>query len=121
VASELNCPQTNFVLPVVKLWSSWTKCFFLLLKYLKWLNPSPYLAKAGATRTGLPFTEISNSLGMIDLYVTSIDCSVSKNSLNLQIERLARTDSDFAAFLHHAGIPCVDLYYGEGFLIPLIQ
>ncbi|GJN23074.1 hypothetical protein PR202_gb10691 [Eleusine coracana subsp. coracana] len=41
--------------------------------------------------------------------------SISKDSLNLQIERLARTDSDFAAFLHHAGIPCVDLYYGEEF------
>uniref|UniRef100_A0A453M0L0 Peptidase M28 domain-containing protein n=1 Tax=Aegilops tauschii subsp. strangulata TaxID=200361 RepID=A0A453M0L0_AEGTS len=35
----------------------------------------------------------------------------------INIERLARTDSDFAPFLHHAGIPCVDLYYGkENFL-----
>ncbi|XP_047086173.1 probable glutamate carboxypeptidase PLA3 [Lolium rigidum] len=33
----------------------------------------------------------------------------------ISIERLARTDSDFAPFLHHAGIPCVDLYYGKEF------
>ncbi|KAM3278692.1 hypothetical protein ACQJBY_046145 [Aegilops geniculata] len=33
----------------------------------------------------------------------------------INIERLARTDSDFAPFLHHAGIPCVDLYYGKAF------
>ncbi|KQK12829.1 probable glutamate carboxypeptidase PLA3 isoform X2 [Brachypodium distachyon] len=33
----------------------------------------------------------------------------------INIERLARTDSDFAPFLHHAGIPCVDLYYGKEF------
>jgi N-acetylated-alpha-linked acidic dipeptidase len=38
----------------------------------------------------------------------------SEDDLSLQIERLARTDSDFASFLHHAGIPCVDLYYGKG-------
>ncbi|RWV97737.1 hypothetical protein GW17_00039455 [Ensete ventricosum] len=31
-----------------------------------------------------------------------------------KIERLARADSDFSAFLHHAGVPSVDLYYGEG-------
>jgi N-acetylated-alpha-linked acidic dipeptidase len=35
--------------------------------------------------------------------------------MNSQIERLARTDSDFAPFLHHAGIPCMDLYYGKEF------
>ncbi|RCV40530.1 hypothetical protein SETIT_9G061800v2 [Setaria italica] len=33
----------------------------------------------------------------------------------ISIERLARTDSDFAPFLHHAGIPSVDLYYGKEF------
>nr|CAB3497927.1 unnamed protein product [Digitaria exilis] len=31
------------------------------------------------------------------------------------IERLARTDSDFAPFVHHAGIPSMDLYYGQEF------
>ncbi|KAF0912113.1 hypothetical protein E2562_013008 [Oryza meyeriana var. granulata] len=36
-----------------------------------------------------------------------------KMSGGINIERLARTDSDFAPFLHHAGIPCVDLYYGK--------
>ncbi|CAN6281057.1 unnamed protein product [Urochloa humidicola] len=34
---------------------------------------------------------------------------------SISIERLARTDSDFAPFLHHAGIPSVDLYYGKEF------
>ncbi|KAL6894218.1 hypothetical protein ACP4OV_008316 [Aristida adscensionis] len=39
------------------------------------------------------------------------------NEMNdgINIERLARTDSDFAAFLHHAGIPSLDLYYGKEF------
>ncbi|KAL5210258.1 hypothetical protein ABZP36_005881 [Zizania latifolia] len=39
------------------------------------------------------------------------------NTMNggINIERLARTDSDFSPFLHHAGIPCVDLYYGKEF------
>ncbi|WVZ60826.1 hypothetical protein U9M48_010797 [Paspalum notatum var. saurae] len=39
------------------------------------------------------------------------------NEMNggINIERLARTDSDFAPFLHHAGIPSVDLYYGKEF------
>lgn len=32
----------------------------------------------------------------------------------LQIERLARADSDFTGFLHHAGIPSLDMYYGNG-------
>ncbi|KAK1257533.1 putative glutamate carboxypeptidase 2 [Acorus gramineus] len=32
-----------------------------------------------------------------------------------EIERLGRADSDFSAFLHHAGIPSIDLYYGEAF------
>ncbi|KAL6638010.1 hypothetical protein ACP70R_025582 [Stipagrostis hirtigluma subsp. patula] len=39
------------------------------------------------------------------------------NEMNggINIERLARTDSDFTPFLHHAGIPSVDLYYGKEF------
>lgn len=32
----------------------------------------------------------------------------------LQIGRLDRVDSDFAPFLHHAGVPSIDLYYGKG-------
>ncbi|KAF4402392.1 hypothetical protein CsatB_019504 [Cannabis sativa] len=31
------------------------------------------------------------------------------------ITRLGRVDSDFAAFVHHAGIPSIDLYYGRDF------
>ena len=46
---------------------------------------------------------------------------ISEDYLSLQIERLARTDSDFAPFLHHAGIPCVDLYYGKGTCAHLTQ
>uniref|UniRef100_A0A0A9DQM4 Transferrin receptor-like dimerisation domain-containing protein n=1 Tax=Arundo donax TaxID=35708 RepID=A0A0A9DQM4_ARUDO len=39
------------------------------------------------------------------------------NEMNggINIERLARVDSDFSPFLHHAGIPSVDLYYGKEF------
>uniref|UniRef100_A0A0D9ZE76 glutamate carboxypeptidase II n=1 Tax=Oryza glumipatula TaxID=40148 RepID=A0A0D9ZE76_9ORYZ len=39
----------------------------------------------------------------------------NKMTGGINIERLARTDSDFAPFLHHAGIPCMDLYYGKEF------
>ncbi|XP_010908056.1 probable glutamate carboxypeptidase VP8 isoform X1 [Elaeis guineensis] len=39
---------------------------------------------------------------------------VAMNS-GIIIERLARTDSDFSAFLHHAGVPVIDLYYGKEF------
>uniref|UniRef100_A0A2P2ME58 Peptidase M28 domain-containing protein n=1 Tax=Rhizophora mucronata TaxID=61149 RepID=A0A2P2ME58_RHIMU len=31
------------------------------------------------------------------------------------IQRLSGVDSDFAPFLHHAGVPCVDIYYGQEF------
>ncbi|XP_010555869.1 PREDICTED: probable glutamate carboxypeptidase 2 [Tarenaya hassleriana] len=34
---------------------------------------------------------------------------------NNVIQRLGRVDSDFAPFLHHAGIPSIDMYYGEDF------
>lgn len=34
-----------------------------------------------------------------------------------QIERLGRVDSDFAAFVQHAGVPSVDMYYGAGKLL----
>lgn len=33
----------------------------------------------------------------------------------VNIGRLDRVDSDFAPFLHHAGVPSVDLYYGKDF------
>ncbi|XP_008777140.1 probable glutamate carboxypeptidase VP8 [Phoenix dactylifera] len=39
---------------------------------------------------------------------------VARNN-GISIERLARTDSDFSAFLHHAGVPAIDLYYGKEF------
>lgn len=33
----------------------------------------------------------------------------------IKIQRLSGVDSDFAPFLHHAGVPSVDLYYGRDF------
>ncbi|RAL53610.1 hypothetical protein DM860_012225 [Cuscuta australis] len=33
----------------------------------------------------------------------------------MDIQRLGRVDSDFVPFLQHAGIPSIDIYYGEGF------
>ncbi|XP_020255973.1 probable glutamate carboxypeptidase 2 [Asparagus officinalis] len=33
----------------------------------------------------------------------------------ISIERLARANSDFSAFLHHLGVPSLDLYYGKEF------
>lgn len=35
---------------------------------------------------------------------------------SLQIERLGAVNSDFAAFVQHAGVPSVDVYYGRGIL-----
>lgn len=35
---------------------------------------------------------------------------------DLQIGRLSEMDSDFAAFVQHAGVPSIDLYYGKGIL-----
>ncbi|XP_020579800.1 probable glutamate carboxypeptidase VP8 isoform X3 [Phalaenopsis equestris] len=32
-----------------------------------------------------------------------------------KIERLSRADSDFTAFLHHAGVPATDIYFGEDY------
>lgn len=31
-----------------------------------------------------------------------------------KIERLGRADSDFSAFLHIAGVPSIDMFYGDG-------
>nr|VDD09874.1 unnamed protein product [Brassica oleracea] len=36
-------------------------------------------------------------------------------SQNNNIERLSRVDSDFSGFLHHAGIPSIDMYYGADY------
>ncbi|XP_016547754.1 probable glutamate carboxypeptidase AMP1 isoform X4 [Capsicum annuum] len=33
----------------------------------------------------------------------------------IKIQRLSGVDSDFSPFLHHAGVPSVDLYYGRDF------
>lgn len=33
----------------------------------------------------------------------------------INIQRLSGLDSDFAPFVHHAGVPSIDIYYGEDF------
>ncbi|CAH8371650.1 unnamed protein product [Eruca vesicaria subsp. sativa] len=33
----------------------------------------------------------------------------------VQIQRLSRVDSDFSGFLHHSGIPSIDMYYGADY------
>nr|AQX44092.1 hypothetical protein [Dendrobium officinale] len=40
---------------------------------------------------------------------------VAKNGGVNKIERLSRADSDFTAFLHHAGVPATDIYFGEDY------
>ncbi|XP_010516011.1 PREDICTED: probable glutamate carboxypeptidase 2 [Camelina sativa] len=37
-----------------------------------------------------------------------------KSQINI-IQRLSRVDSDFSGFLHHAGIPSIDMYYGADY------
>ncbi|KAL8132175.1 hypothetical protein AgCh_007895 [Apium graveolens] len=47
-------------------------------------------------------------------YATIYEKWASSNG-GVSIGRLDRVDSDFAPFLHHAGVPSVDLYYGKDF------
>lgn len=54
------------------------------------------------------------------LFCTLLSCVQVWCSLHLQIQRLSGVDSDFAPFLHHAGVPSVDLYYGRGIVLPFL-
>ncbi|KAL0714418.1 hypothetical protein Bca4012_021397 [Brassica carinata] len=47
-----------------------------------------------------------------DVALTVEDTFKSQNNV---IERLSRVDSDFSGFLHHAGIPSIDMYYGADY------
>lgn len=47
-------------------------------------------------------------------YATVYEKWASSNG-GVYIGRLDRVDSDFAPFLHHAGVPSIDLYYGKDF------
>ncbi|KAJ0246994.1 glutamate carboxypeptidase AMP1 [Hirschfeldia incana] len=47
-----------------------------------------------------------------DVALTVEDTFKSQNSI---IQRLSRVDSDFSGFLHHAGIPSLDMYYGADY------
>ncbi|KAL1821182.1 hypothetical protein ACET3Z_016051 [Daucus carota] len=47
-------------------------------------------------------------------YATVYENWASSNG-GVYIGRLDRVDSDFAPFLHHAGVPSIDLYYGKDF------
>ncbi|CAN6977617.1 hypothetical protein IGI04_037558 [Brassica rapa subsp. trilocularis] len=47
-----------------------------------------------------------------DVALTVEDTFKSQNNI---IERLSRVDSDFSGFLHHAGIPSIDMYYGADY------
>ncbi|KAG6484797.1 hypothetical protein ZIOFF_053322 [Zingiber officinale] len=42
------------------------------------------------------------------------DTWVTKSGGVNKIERLGRADSDFSAFLHIAGVPSTDMFYGDG-------
>ncbi|CAH8381611.1 unnamed protein product [Eruca vesicaria subsp. sativa] len=47
-----------------------------------------------------------------DVALTVEETFKSQNNI---IERLSRVDSDFSGFLHHAGIPSLDMYYGADY------
>ncbi|KAH0928547.1 hypothetical protein HID58_014274 [Brassica napus] len=47
-----------------------------------------------------------------DVTLTVEETFKSQNNI---IERLSRVDSDFSGFLHHAGIPSIDMYYGADY------
>ncbi|CAN6897917.1 unnamed protein product [Brassica oleracea] len=47
-----------------------------------------------------------------DVALTVEETFKSQNNI---IERLSRVDSDFSGFLHHAGIPSIDMYYGADY------
>lgn len=46
--------------------------------------------------------------------ITVYQTWVARNG-GIRIERLSRADSDFTAFLHHAGVPVTDIYFGEDY------
>ncbi|KAF8101897.1 hypothetical protein N665_0201s0204 [Sinapis alba] len=47
-----------------------------------------------------------------DAVLTVEETFKSQNNI---IQRLSRVDSDFSGFLHHAGIPSIDMYYGADY------
>ncbi|KAJ0245741.1 glutamate carboxypeptidase AMP1 [Hirschfeldia incana] len=47
-----------------------------------------------------------------DVTLTVEETFKSQNNI---IERLSRVDSDFSGFLHHAGVPSIDMYYGADY------
>lgn len=57
------------------------------------------------------------------MHVLFFHLSVYQNDsklVALQIGRLSEVDSDFAAFVQHAGVPSIDLYYGKGILFAFV-
>ncbi|KAJ0982596.1 hypothetical protein J5N97_010851 [Dioscorea zingiberensis] len=57
--------------------------------------------------------EVTKQIKDPDLEHKSVYETWVEENGGISIERLARADSDFSAFLHHAGVSAVDLYFGK--------
>ncbi|XP_055835671.1 probable glutamate carboxypeptidase AMP1 isoform X2 [Solanum dulcamara] len=60
-------------------------------------------------------TEITKKVNDPDSEGTTLYERWTTANRGIKIQRLSGVDSDFASFLHHAGVPSVDLYYGRDF------
>ncbi|XP_060216375.1 probable glutamate carboxypeptidase AMP1 [Lycium barbarum] len=60
-------------------------------------------------------TEITKKVNDPDTDGTTLYERWTAANRGIKIQRLTAVDSDFSPFLHHAGVPSVDLYYGKDF------
>ncbi|PHU03165.1 putative glutamate carboxypeptidase 2 [Capsicum chinense] len=60
-------------------------------------------------------TEITKKVTDPDSEGTTVYERWTASNRGIKIQRLSGVDSDFSPFLHHAGVPSVDLYYGRDF------
>lgn len=63
------------------------------------------------------FVDITKKVKDPDVEGTTIYEQWTKRNKGINIQRLNGVDSDFAPFLHHAGVPSVDIYYGKDFSV----
>ncbi|XP_077240866.1 peptidase M28 family protein [Tasmannia lanceolata] len=59
--------------------------------------------------------EVTKKVNDPDLHKMTVYQTWAAANSGINIGRLGRVDSDFAAFLQHSGVPSIDLYYGKDF------
>ncbi|GAB2272544.1 hypothetical protein Dimus_007367 [Dionaea muscipula] len=79
-----------------------------------------YYSRAWTFHRGIPqlddiLVEVIKKIKDPDVEGTTVFEQWTAANKGIHILRLSGADSDFAPFLHHAGIPSVDIYYGKDF------